>query len=570
MNRSKKHLLRNMAAAVLLCAGFASCSQDDLPGQGDSLPEGKYPLEISSVTMSVESSEEPWGASHAPQTRVSENPDGSSSKWDGGEKIYVQVGNGTLGTYVLNADGTIDASQSQPAYWGSNTNGQTVKAWHTSPNHTSGDGTTVTLSNQSGGLAYILKNSEPSIANFGDKINLKFSHALAKIRVELTGREVGDDTSVSIKSYTSCTVTQGTVQDATPGEIKMRKTAKGTFEANVVPGYWIEQFKINDGDWINLTTSVMPVAGNWHKIGIEVSKGSLQPVDGKFTVNADDDVLIKDYTGTAPIVVNGNATITIENVTLTTTETVMTINNDATVTLNVKGIDNKFTSTAGSGIEAYENSNIIIKGDASNKSKLIVNTGEITNDDSRPQNVNVGIGFQIEDYGKKTSGNIIISDVALDITVGKNALSDEYNSAAIGLSGRNPSSVGNVTCGDIKITNSIVTCSVDAESTAACIGTNHWAPSDRSALTMGGIYIENSTITASSGANKDWGDPGICIGLGYVGIGTATMKTIEIKESTLNLTSKSTYSVGKVNGGGIITDGIVVDESNKGTTGWNP
>lgn len=305
MNRSKNHLLRNMAAAALLCAGLASCSQDDLPGQGDSLPEGKYPLEISSITMSVESSEEPWGASHAPQTRVSENTDGSSSKWDGGEKIYVQVGNGTLGTYVLNTDGTIDAGQSQPAYWGSNANGQVVKAWHTSTNHTSGDGTTVTLSNQSGGLAYVLKNSEPSTANFGQSINLNFSHTLAKVRVVLQGDKSTGVNDVKIKSFTSCTHTNGAdiKGSGVQGWITMNKIDKGGgtkyWEANVVPNATITELQVNaNGSTKNVTLygkGITPLAAKINIITLTA---------GEMTYN------LNDYTSGGTINVTGKATIT--------------------------------------------------------------------------------------------------------------------------------------------------------------------------------------------------------------------------------------------------------------------
>lgn len=43
MNKSKSHLLRNMAAVTLLCAGFVSCSQDEpAEMQGEPLPQGKY------------------------------------------------------------------------------------------------------------------------------------------------------------------------------------------------------------------------------------------------------------------------------------------------------------------------------------------------------------------------------------------------------------------------------------------------------------------------------------------------------------------------------------------------
>ena len=46
MNRSRLHSLRNIAVALLACAGFASCSQDELAEKDTSLPAGKYPLEL--------------------------------------------------------------------------------------------------------------------------------------------------------------------------------------------------------------------------------------------------------------------------------------------------------------------------------------------------------------------------------------------------------------------------------------------------------------------------------------------------------------------------------------------
>ena len=46
MNRSRLHSLRNIAVALLACAGFASCTQDELAEKDTSLPAGKYPLEL--------------------------------------------------------------------------------------------------------------------------------------------------------------------------------------------------------------------------------------------------------------------------------------------------------------------------------------------------------------------------------------------------------------------------------------------------------------------------------------------------------------------------------------------
>ena len=253
----KKNLLQQMifGATLLLAAG--GCTQDELAGDGTQLPEGKYPLQIASVSLSSQVTEQPWCASQVPQTRVVESADGGSSEWKEGDKIQVQIGNGTLGTYVLNADGTINTDQSQPAYWDSKANSQAVKAWHTSPDHTSEDGTTVTLSDQSGGLAYVLKNSSPSSANFGDNINLTFSHALAKVRVVVQGDDASKVTEVKIWSHTLCTHTEGgpITGNGKQNWIIMKEcNYNGTkcWEANVVPDATIPQLLVNGTETVEL------------------------------------------------------------------------------------------------------------------------------------------------------------------------------------------------------------------------------------------------------------------------------------------------------------------------------
>ena len=70
-----------LMAAIL----FTACTQDELAEQGNTLPEGEYPLQIGSVSITAESSEEPW-------TRVAENEtDGMGSHWTGGERIGVTM-----------------------------------------------------------------------------------------------------------------------------------------------------------------------------------------------------------------------------------------------------------------------------------------------------------------------------------------------------------------------------------------------------------------------------------------------------------------------------------------------
>ena len=52
LNRTLKSLMFSAAALLLL----AACTQDEPGGQGNELPYGEYPLQISGVTLDVESS----------------------------------------------------------------------------------------------------------------------------------------------------------------------------------------------------------------------------------------------------------------------------------------------------------------------------------------------------------------------------------------------------------------------------------------------------------------------------------------------------------------------------------
>lgn len=95
----------------------------------------------------------------------------------------------------------------------------------------------------------MLKGS--GIGNYINPINLRFSHALAKVRVLLVGDMESEVTDVMIKSYTSCTNTQGTVSTdgASKGWITMKKceyNGRTFWEANVVPGEVIMEFQVNE------------------------------------------------------------------------------------------------------------------------------------------------------------------------------------------------------------------------------------------------------------------------------------------------------------------------------------
>lgn len=545
-----KNILSEMIFGATLLL-FAACTQDELTNGADTLPEGMYPLEISSVTLSAEVGSQPWEAD-VPQTRVTENNDRNSStwQWNGTEQIGVQLYPDDDGTsiYTLTSDKTLTTDKT--LYW-RNKLTRELYAWYPVAE-------TVPLANQSGELAYVLKGKGSGDYQ-SSSVELSFSHQLAKVRVRLEGEKAGNVNGVKIESYTSCTNTNGTVKgnETSVGEITMYKVDDKTYEANVVPEKTIEKFKVNGGDWVVLSTPVTPLEGKVHEVTIDVKQATLKPEGDKFTVNGGN-VLIKDYTGTEPIIVNGTATITLDNVKLTTDGTAMEINNGATVTLNVKGTNNSLTSTNGSGIGAHENCNITIQGDGTGNSKLTVSSGE---------GHNVGVGF-ITVTGTTTYnyGNIDISNVTLSVTASSGG-------AAIGTTGSVHGWANQINCGNIIINNSNVTANSKG---GAGIGTGVWSMQH---LSMGVISIAGSTVTVTSG-DDGYGWSPACIGMGVVECGTpanggVTIEKINIEKSKLNLTTngRCTYKVGKGtvhSGTATITDGIYVDGNNKGKDGWNP
>ena len=282
---------------------FAACTQDEL-GSPTGGVEGAYPLQIAAVTLGVEGGEaQPWGA---PQTRVSENGDGTGSVWDwnGTEMIGVQLGGETT-TYTLNADRTLRTDA--PLYW-SDSDSHTVNAWYSTT-----DGT-LDLSDQTNGLAYLLHGT--GTGDYQTPVTLTFTHRLAKVRVTPSDA-IGDGevTSLQLYTYTQCTHNQGNdVRGAQEGWIEMMSctyTDNGTtitcWEANVVPGYAITKLMANnDGKERPLSTTINPVAGNFYNITLNNDKGY---TDGNYTVTT-----AEELKAVADIVNNDNLDI---NITLT-------------------------------------------------------------------------------------------------------------------------------------------------------------------------------------------------------------------------------------------------------------
>lgn len=479
MKRSKAHLLRSLAVTLIACAGLASCTQDDFAGkpQGEPLPPGEYPITFTAVQALPE--ETPDGT---PQTRVSDN--GNKSSWTNGDKINVTVtgADGNVQTTTCTLDDNGDITTYTPQLYWQTTDEYTINAWYSNlTGQSTGDGSTVSLADQRSGLAYVLK-AKPITANYqttAEQMVLNFTHQLAKIRVELTGDKAADVTSVSIESYTSCTNTNGTVSTdkASTDEIAMCRVDNNTYEANVVPGYKIEKFKINGGEWQTLTTGVTPEKGKWHKVTIDVQQKPSNP-DEVGTISDDGEYLISGI-GTKPLTISGGSpTVILQGVNINVTEVAR--NKPAIAitggspTIKIVGKNNTLESAGSGGIMLSNNASVTITGEGKDESSLTVEAKGTS--DGYENSPSVGIGAA---SGGAACGNISISDITLDVTSG------DYG-AAIGTSGHSSS------CGNITISNCVV--KATGGEGAAAIGMGGTGFSGIS-NTVGDIRITSSQVT---------------------------------------------------------------------------
>lgn len=418
---------RLLAWALLLATGLlTACLQDELAdGNGTSLPEGKYPLQIGSVTLTAEVDGQPWSTG-APQTRVSENPDGNSSHWDGGEIITVQLSDKQTTTYEVNTDGTLTLTGEQ-LYWTKRTDN--VTAWYP------GSGT-IDLSNQSDRLAYVLKATTEN-ASYDAPVSLSFGHALAKVRVKLTGDKQNDVIDVKIKTYTSCTLGEdgtlstGDTEDFIP-MVKASYEGKTCWEANVVPGQGITQIKVN-GNESTLSTPLTPLGAKVNTITINVGKAAMNPDDLPNPINSDEEYIISGNGTKGITIIGGSPTIRFKEVSLNS-ETAIEITGGSPK-LVFEGTNSLESTDGGKGaISLSCGASVDISGNGT--LSLKANTADY-----------YGGGWYegaiLGSAGSATCGDISISGVTLNITA------KSYN-AAIG-SGERGSSCGNIVITDASV-----------------------------------------------------------------------------------------------------------------------
>ncbi|MDO4162972.1 MAG: fimbrillin family protein [Bacteroides sp.] len=486
---------RKVLSRLMICGSMlltlAACSQDELAGQNEKLPEGAYPVEIGSVTVT--------GVSDGAQTRMAEDAtDGTSSTFSSGDVIKVKLaGSLSDGTaYSSTGDYTVSSSltavtATTPAYWQS-TNSGTVTAWFPADEN-------ITLSDQKTNLKYVVKTTAGNTVSYNSSTSLTFSHQLAKMSISITGDQADNVSSVELYSYTSCTNTEGTVSGSAEGWISMKKsvytnTETGTrWEANVVPGYAITKVRIN-GSYEGKIASITPETGKLYSVEVEAytkqAEIDLSTLKEAYVISDS-----KNYyftgTGSYPIQVSGSGivpTIYLNGVIMTVAgNNAIDIKGTANVGIVVSGSSNTVTSTTGAGIFVAEGSTVNISADGKDN-VLKVTGGE----------GNSGIGGYISNVNTGACadcGNINISN----ITLYAESLDDsDYGFASPGIG-----STGNASCQSITIDNAIVYAYASSDAylySAPAIG-NGCPREDFETLPT--IKISNSTIYAYRGEENE-------------------------------------------------------------------
>ena len=434
MNKDRwEKLMYGLVAALLLSA----CSQDEPAENSTALPEGEYPLQIGSVTLTAEVSEQPW-------TRVSENQaNGMSSVWADGDRIGVRIGdNEETGIYVVNVDiegSVVGVTPEKPVYW-KDKQSAIITAWYPVKEE-------LDFTHQDQGLTYLLQATGDG--NYqSTPINLNFTHKLAKVRVKLEGTKADEVTAVTVRSYPTSTHSHGTLdgqdKSLTPQYVPMRRATYGGveyWEANLRPGYLDanNSFQVANADGVRVQVTQDRVdikAGHVHTVTIRV--GEAKPVTTDISDNGT--YIVSGTRKESVNITGGNPTIYLKDANINVSDgPAINITNGNPI-IRVFGENNTITSSNSAGIYVAENATVTITG--SNRSDVLTVTG---NEGSS------GIGgYVIDDssFQSANSGNINIKNVTLYAY--SSSLSDrETVSPGIGSTGR-------ATCQSITIDNAAV------------------------------------------------------------------------------------------------------------------
>ena len=401
---NKTTVSKMIFGAVLLL--FTACTQDELAEQGNTLPDGEYPLQIGSVSIIAESSEEPW-------TRVTEKPDGSGSVWQPDDTITVSL-DGETATYTY--DGSAWTSGA-PLYW-KNTQTAEVTAWYSAT-----DGA-LYLGGQNNGLVYVLRATADN-ASHNTPVNLQFEHQLAKVRVIVKGTaDVIDVEAINVPI--DCDVKEGKIVNIgtiIPRNHLMFKTTYEDigpcWEINLPPSpdYQIENFMVLTSDPIStpcdLTTPITLEAGKVHTITLTVHRKDTKTIDlstGDYIINDDGTYYFSGTASHAIRVTGGNPNIYLEDVQISVSGGNAIDIQGGSPTIHVRGEGNTITSSDKTGIFVAENSTVTITGNG-REDKLTVRGGDgssgiggyLSREDPAPACGNIEItSVWIEAYGSKS------------------------------------------------------------------------------------------------------------------------------------------------------------------------
>lgn len=471
-------------AAIL----FTACTQDELAEQGTALPDGEYPLQIGSVSITAEASEEPW-------TRVTEKPDGSGSVWQPDDAITVSL-DGETATYTY--DGSAWTSDA-PLYW-KNTQTAEVTAWYPAT-----DGA-LYLGGQDNGLVYVLRATADN-ASHNTPVNLQFEHQLAKVRVIVKGTaDVIDVEPINVPI--DCDVKEGEIVNT--GTIMIRnhpmfKTAYEDigpcWEINLPPSpdYQIKNFRVFTSDPIDIQCDITPSitleAGKVHTITITANRKDTQTIDlsnGDYTISSDGIYYFSGTASHAIRVTGGNPEIYLEDAQISVSGgNAIDIQGNASPTIHVKGNDNEVSSSDGAGIYVAGSSTVTITGRSRDDALT-----------TRGGNGGSGIGGN-----HATCGNIEISNMTVHAH-GSDENGD-FLSAGIGGSGNNG-------CGTITIDNA----------TISAYGASDGAAGNMSSPGIGGGLDGNNKGTYSTITIKNNSQVSVQRGSNrsdYIGSGGSTM-----------------------------------------------
>ena len=433
---NKTTVSKMILGAVLLL--FTACTQDELAEQGNTLPDGEFPLQIGSVSITAESSEEPW-------TRVTEKPDGSGSVFQGGERIGVRIGdNEETGIYIIKVDdaGNVTVSPDKPVYW-KNTQTAEVTAWYPA------EASSVNLGSQyrNGTMTYVLHGT--GTGGYQSPVTLSFTHQLAKVRVVAKGTAQVRDISIWNVPMI-CYIEEGKItgQDNSTGIIPMLPVERegiGTcWEANVGPGVEIKSFNIENTETVSqiydLNTPVTTQAGALHTITWTVNNKGTTTIDlsnGDYTINGDGTYYFSGTGNHAIRVTGGSPNIYLEDAQISVSDGNAIDITGGNPTIHIKGNDNEVSSSDGAGIYVAEGYSVTITSDDKTANSITL-TGK----------GGAGIGGYLSSGQHSACGNIIIQNVTVIAS----------SSYSLGMQGYNPGigGSGNAACGKISITNAIV------------------------------------------------------------------------------------------------------------------